>query len=260
MMRLFVPACIVTVVLASCGRTPQEQPAQEVRFEMKDFRAESAGGCKSDTILCAYYEVSYPVFFGLDSAVAQELQKRIDASVSMGNPEMEGKPMQQIAAEFVKSFEDFQKEMPESGGGWSYQANVNVEVLTDSLLSLSVNEEYYTGGAHGGNGVYFISIKPATGNDFTLEHLLKPGFKEALTKAGEKAFRTARELPDTTSFRNNGFEFPDDKFVLNQNYGFKKEGIVFYYNSYEVAPYAAGPTEVLIPYEEIKDWLKEPVR
>jgi hypothetical protein len=77
-----------------------------------------------------------------------------------------------------------------------------------------------------------------------------------LTKIAEQIFRKVKEIPDTASLNENYFEFPDDTFQLNKNYGFKKEGIVFYYNNYEIAPYAAGPTDVVIAYEHLKEWLK----
>jgi len=255
MRSLFFVATLVTVLFA-CSKK-QERKEKAVTFENKTFRVESQGGCTADTLQCAFYEVTYPVFAGLDTAVTAILKRSIDASVSMGNPEAEGKTMEQIGAGFIQDYEDFRKEMPEVPGGWNYKAEVTVETLVDSLLSLSVREEYYTGGAHGGYGVYYINLNPRTGKEFTLDNLFKHGYEGALAKAGEKAFRQARHLADTASLNGNYFEFPDDKFQLNRNYGFKKEGVVFYYNSYEIAAYAAGPTEVLIPYEEIKDWLKQ---
>ena len=246
---------VLAILMSACSKLPQESPTS-VNYEVRKIRVESEGGCQSDTASCAYYEVSYPVFSGLDSAVVKKLQQEIDATVSMQNPEAAGKSMQQIAAEFVKSYEDFKKEIPEEKNGWSYKANVNVSVLTDTLISLSVNEVYYTGGAHGGAAKYFINIHASTGKKYTLEDLLKPGFKEPLAKEGEKIFRKVRQLPDTASFQENAFEFPDDKFELNQNYGFDEKGIIFYYNNYEIAPYAVGPTEVFIPYDAIQTWLK----
>ena len=86
---------------------------------------------------------------------------------------------------------------------------------------------------------------------------MKSDYNDALTQIGDKIFRQSKQLSDTASLIDNYFEFPEDKFELNKNYGFKKEGIVFYYNNYEIAPYAAGPSEVLIPYNELKDWLKK---
>ena len=242
-------------ILFSCG-TKTEEKKVPVSFETKTFRLESQGGCKSDTLQCAYFEVIYPQFAGLDSSVIKIIDTKIDAAVSMGNPESQGRSMKEIGEIFIQDFEDFKTEIPEAFGGWHYTANVSVEVLTDTLLSLSVNDEYYTGGAHGGSSVYFINLNPKTGEAFTLDNILKPGYQSALTSIGNKVFRETRQIADTASLSDHYFEFPENTFELNKNYGFKKEGIVFFYNSYDIAPYAAGPTEVLIPYEELKDLMK----
>lgn len=255
MMKSLVYLVLFSLIFYGCSKTT-EKTKSTVRYELKNFRIESASGCTSDTMQCAYYEVNYPEFTGLDTAVTQSLIKRMDAAVSMGNPEAEGETKKEIGEGFLQDYQDFKNEVTDATGGWYYHADITTETLTDTLLSLSVVEEYFTGGAHGGYGTFFINIDPRTGADFKLSNLLKPGYEEPLTKLGDKSFRKVRELPDTASFMDNYFEFPDDKFALNQNYGFTKEGIVFYYNSYEIAPYAAGPTEVLIPYEQIKDWLK----
>jgi hypothetical protein len=253
-------AFVVVVILSAIGffscETKTERKETPISFQLKTFRAESTGGCKADTLPCAYYEVTYPEFSGLDSGTANIIKREIDASVSMGNPEATGQTMEQIGKGFINDYEEFKTEIPEGVGGWHYTAKVEVEVQTDSLLSLSVNDEYYTGGAHGGSGVYFINVNPRTGKKFTLDNLLKPGYQEPLREAGNRIFRQVRTLADTASLIENAFEFPEDKFELNQNYGFKQEGIVFFYNSYEIAPYAAGPTEVLIPYEELKAWMR----
>jgi hypothetical protein len=235
---------------------PTEEERSEINFAVKKFRVESTGGCSADTMHCAYYEVTYPEFAGLDTAVLAKLRRLIAATVSMGNPEADGKTMKQTGDTFIQSYQDFKNDIPESAGGWYYAAEVKVETLVDTLLSLSVQEAYFTGGAHGGHGTYFINISPKTGAAFTLDTFFKTGYYEPLTKLGEKVFRQVKAIPDTASLDDNGFEFPDDAFQLNTNYGFKKEGIVFYYNSYEIAPYAAGPTEVMIPYELLVNWIR----
>jgi hypothetical protein len=242
-------------VLLGCTPARQEEPLT-IRFEMVDFRLESEPGCSSDSSPCAFYQVTYPKFYKLESAVNVSLQRRMDATVSMGNPEAEGKSMKEIGDDFISNYREFELEMPDLATHWFYEAEITVEVITDSLLSLAVHEEYYTGGAHGGHGTYFISVNPQTGAEFVLDNLLKPGYNATLTKLGEGVFRRVHEIPDSVSLEANGFEFADDLFHLNQNYGFKKEGIVFYYNSYEIASYAAGPTEVLIPYKDLRDWLR----
>ena len=252
-MKRFV-VLLVGIPLVYCT-SPKEQPA-EITYTMKDFRLESKGGCRADTMQCAYYQVRYPEFSGLDTAVTRKLQGRIDESVSMGNPEAEGRSMQEIGSGFVGDFDTFKTEMPDLASGWYYTATVGVEISADTLISLVVEEEYYTGGAHGGHGTYFISLNPATGEPYTLSQFLKEGYEEPLRLLGEQVFRDVRSIPEPESLQENNFEFPDDRFQLNQNYGFRKEGIAFFYNSYEIAPYAAGPTEVLIPYEALREWIR----
>jgi hypothetical protein len=255
MMKSLLQVSLIAIIFFSCAKKAEDKKA-EVSYAMKNFRVESSGGCKSDTMQCASYEVNYPEFSGLDSVVERKIRRQVNATVSMGNPEAEGKSMEQIGEEFVQEYEDFNKEMPDAAGGWYYNADVSVEVLTDTLISMTVSQDYFTGGAHGGADTYFINVNPSTGAEFTLDNLLKNGYLEPLTSLGEQIFRKVKEIPDTASLNENYFEFPDDTFALNKNYGFKKEGIVFYYNNYEIAPYAAGPTEVIIPYETVREWIK----
>jgi hypothetical protein len=255
MMKDVLYVSLITIIIFSCSKKAEDKKA-EVSYAMKNFRVESSAGCKSDTLQCASYEVNYPEFSGLDSVVERKIRREIEAMVSMGNPEAQGKSMKQIGEDFIQEYVEFNKEMPDAAGGWYYNADVSVEVLTDTLISMTVSQDYFTGGAHGGADTYFINVNPSTGAEFTLDNLLKNGYQEPLTKLGEQIFRKVKEIPDTASLNENYFEFPDDTFQLNKNYGFRKEGIVFYYNNYEIAPYAAGPTEVMIPFETIREWIK----
>lgn len=256
MQRAFVFSLGV-LLFCCCQQKETALPSSAITYEQTSFRIESEGGCRADSARCASYEVSYPMFKGMDSSVVKTVLKRIDERVSMGNPETEGESMQAVGRKFVGDYDDFKKEMPD-GPGWYYEARVEVEVLTDTLLSLSVTEEYFTGGAHGGHGKYFININPETGVEFTLDNYFRSGYGDELRRIGERVFRREYELSDTSSLEENMFEFPDDRFDLNQNYGFTAAGVLFYYNSYEIAAYAMGPSEVLIPYDSIKQLAKQP--
>ena len=49
--------------------------------------------------------------------------------------------------------------------------------------------------------------------------------------------------------------FEDDVFQLPQTYFFTDKGLLLYYNVYEIASYADGPKELLIPYTEAVPYL-----
>ncbi len=255
----YVPVVALVFVALACGTMTQEgsNAASKPGFELKSFRKTSDNCTSPDS--CAVFEVSIPVFFGIDSVASQKINRNIELAFSMGDPDAMDKSLQQIADEFVRNYDDFTDEMNEFTQGWYYEGTSNVNVLNDTLISLALEESYYTGGAHGSGGKYFLNFDPRTGEMYQLDDFFMEGYELALNTAGEKVFRKERELAETDDLQENYFEFPDNKFRLNDNFGFSNKGITFYFNSYEIAPYAAGPTEIFIPFSEISSWLrKEP--
>jgi hypothetical protein len=78
-----------------------------------------------------------------------------------------------------------------------------------------------------------------------------------LNNVAEKIFCKVKELKPEDNLEEAGFWFKGNKFSFNENFGIRNEGLVFYFNSYEIAPYAMGPTEIMIPYSEIKNLVKQ---
>jgi hypothetical protein len=253
MLRYALAAVAGISVFTSCT-SPKEEKSL-IGYEMKTYRLTSRPGCDGDSA-CAEFEVSYPIFTGIDSVISQKINRELELVFSLGDPEAETKTLVQEATEFVESYKTFTSEVPDVDHGWFFHGEARVNILTDTLITIRIDEQYYTGGAHGGGGRYFVNINPATGNKVELGSIFKPGFEAQLAKAAEAAFRKNRELSPEADLLENGFEFPDNRFRLNDNYGFTTDGVVFFYNSYEIASYAAGPSEVFVPYSEVLDWLK----
>ncbi len=243
---------LVWILAVACGTKLKES---RTSVEMKKFVAESTVPCNSDSVPCARFEVNYPLFPGLDKTVQTKLQQQFDKAVNSGEPG-DVKSMDAEGKEFIDEYKEFKALTPDNATGWYRNVAITLLLFNDSLLSLQVTDESYAGGAHGNYALTFINVRPESGETFRLSDILKPGYDKALNVIGEEVFRKTRELPDTASFEFNGYTFPDNHFGLNDNYGFSQEGISFYFNSYEVAPYVMGPTEVLIPYDRIKEWMK----
>lgn len=251
----YLPYLLLAGIALGCS-TRKDERTTPVSFEMKKITAASPGGCQ-DGAACASFDVSYPQFSGWDSLRTLRLAAIIDTSLMRyDDAAARGKTMRQQADDFIKGHQDLKAEMPALAEAWHYKGTITPLVLADSLVSLEIREEYYTGGAHGGSSRHFINIRPESGADVTLTSLLKSGYEEPLTRLGEKIFRDSHNLSPTASLLENSFEFPDDKFQLPSNYGFAKDGIVFYYNSYEIGPYSSGPTELIIPYTNLKQLMR----
>jgi hypothetical protein len=250
MIRFTVGVFILLVFFPACTSLKKEEALAP--FKMETFKVESEGGCSSDTIACASFEVIYPTFPDLNEKVKGELQNSINKMIDG----KEGKTIEEKGRDFISDFKKFEAELPDNELGWSSSTNVSVLIYSDSLISLQVDTDVFTGGAHGSHLVRYINIEPQTSRPFLLDSFLKPGYMEFLREAGEEEFRAERELGPEVSLEEAGFSFPDNRFSLNDNYGFSKEGIVFFFNGYEVAAYAEGPTAIVIPYEKLVGWYK----
>jgi hypothetical protein len=247
----------VLIVLAgitfSCSQFSKREESK-TGFEIKTFHAESEN-CKSDSSLCATFDVSYPVFPQLDTAIQQIIADRLNATLMTGQ---EGTTLsvEEAGRNFIADFSKTKAEMPEFSMAWYFKSLSKVLINSDTLISIQTDVDVFTGGAHGMYSTSFVNIDPKNGALYLIDSFLKPGYQEYLNELGLEEFRKEQELADTTSLEDAGFTFPENRFQLNENYGFRKEGIVFFYNSYEVAPYSMGPTEIIIPYEKLSGWFK----
>ena len=76
-----------------------------------------------------------------------------------------------------------------------------------------------------------------------------------LTAIGESIFRKDENLSSTANLENEYF-FENSKFYLPQNFYISDKGLVFLYNPYEIKPYVAGTTELIIPFSSLKNIVK----
>lgn len=243
---------LFVLLIAACTTSKKEEKEISAPgYEMKTFRLESAGGCTSDTSSCAFYEITYPVFTNLSTIVTDSIMSSINRIMDNGNAETPGLPFDSLGRDFIHDFEVFKKDFPESAMGWYFEGVVDVDSISNTIICMTASTDYFTGGAHGGHGTYFINIDPVSGTRITLNDKLKSGYQEPLRQAGERIFK---ETYQTDSDSN--YEFEEGMFTLNNNYTFTSEGIKFVYNIYEIAPYVAGMQEITIPYKEIEELLK----
>jgi hypothetical protein len=128
-----------------------------------------------------------------------------------------------------------------------------VQVVTDSagLVSLRCAEQTFLGGAHPLSTVRLASFEASSGRRFVKRDLIAPDSEKTFSGVLEKAFRTVRNLSPEANLKNEGFWIEEGKFPVTSNIAVRPDGLLFYYNPYEVAPYSMGPTEVFIPFNDL---------
>ncbi len=88
-------------------------------------------------------------------------------------------------------------------------------------------------------------------NVFTLASQLKPGMLNQLKAIAERIFRKNEGLTSTQDL--DGYFFENGKFDLTDNFTITAKGLMFMYDYYEIKPFAAGTTNLVIPFNDLKD-------
>ncbi|PKP52766.1 MAG: hypothetical protein CVT92_07250 [Bacteroidetes bacterium HGW-Bacteroidetes-1] len=138
-------------------------------------------------------------------------------------------------------------------GGFSFQWNKSVRgsiVFTNNDLVCLKNSYYvFTGGAHGmQNHAYGIFLSE---NGFQLlpDLLFTENYRKELSVILTNTLKQSIGLPEEKSLSSEGYFV--DLVEPNDNIYLTPSGIGFYYNSYEIAPYSTGHTNIFISFDKI---------
>ena len=124
-----------------------------------------------------------------------------------------------------------------------YYATGQIVRNDPDTLVLSTYYYSYAGGAHGLGGTAYYNFNPRTGTEWTAETVFGEDNFPALRRY---LYEEARRLTDNELL----IDGPEEIEYLD-NFALLPEGVLFVFNPYELAPYAMGMVEVLVPYEEL---------
>jgi len=226
-------------------------------FEMREFRKQY-GTCPAPQEDCASVVVRYPEISGADAnsamgAIARDIMARLVAPVY---EDTEPGTLAELADTFIGAYKNMQTDFPDYRLGWMLEREASVEFTCDSLVSIAYTEMSFAGGAHPNSRKRFANYRMSDGSLIDLKDILVEGYRKQLTRAAEMAFRADRQLDEDDSLEEAGFWFEGGEFDLNDNFGIAAGGLVFHFGYYEIAPYAMGPTEIVVPYDKISSLIR----
>jgi hypothetical protein len=203
---------------------------------------------------CVKFTVEYP---SVVKAPAQETATKINAEILAAlQPKDAPRGFEAEAKNLIEDFENYRKEFPTSAIRYFVERKAKVITSHAGALSVQVDDGWFTGGAHPNTRRSYLNLRPQTGENIRFEDILIADNLPGLTAAGEAAFRVERGLAADKTVQSAGYTFPGGKFELNRTWGIGADGLVFYFNSYEIAPYSAGPTELKIGWDAARLALK----
>ncbi len=107
----------------------------------------------------------------------------------------------------------------------------------------------YSGGAHGYFGLSYNNYTKK-GKLIKLKELFIKDYSTKLNTIALKAYKRYRGLKANESLVNDCWF--ENSFILANEFAITPNGLEFYYNNYEVTPYACGQIKFIIPYRELE--------
>ena len=233
--------------------TTQAPVVEEVKKPVLNFNIETLNkvskSCAVDSNSCATVDITVPQAVG--TVAADPINARITGALveglSVGDVRTTG--LSAAVDSFVDGYDVFLEEMKAEGqefiSSWAFEVEGNVLFQDSQYVTVELPFYTYTGGAHPNSFTVLLTFDATTGEEVDVHELIRNDTTSVKVLAKE-AFIVARDLPPGAELQESGFFF-GNVFTLPANIGITEGGLYLVYNPYEVAPYAAGSTEFLVP-------------
>lgn len=254
---------------AGAAGTPAAAPAEagpeinpgspdSSRYEIRVFERKS-GECKDPYRNCVSVRVTYPEILGTPIVGAEETVTPFIMMAALRSPmdTLYHDNLGELADAFIGDYEALKEDMPDYQTGWFLERSIDILYNGPRILSLAVSDFTFTGGAHPNSNTEYVSLDLATGDRLGLPDLLVEGYETRLTKIAEAEFRRQKQITPDEGLTEAGYWFEDGKFRLNDNFAVTDEGLVFYFNNYEIASYADGPTRLVLTMDDLEPLLRK---
>lgn len=156
---------------------------------------------------------------------------------------------------FIADFKEHEKyllqDTIEIGASLSWQIILQNDIVYKDKKFISIMKELfaYTGGAHGNTNRFYYVYSFDKEKIVLASDIFKENSCNDLIELQKSSLNKIFE--DTSGFWLDGLK-------CDQNFYVVESGLVFHYDQYEIASYAAGPIDIFLSFEEIEPFLREP--
>ena len=255
---------VLALVLVSCGAFDNgEVPPQVIEQDRLEFKTltkeQTFEDCLAGADGCTYVRLDYPVLIDAPEGYAvTAVTESVFSSLTDNYADEESyASVDALMQAFIHEYRGLKQDQPSYEHAWFLERKVFVLRNTPEILSTSLSEHIFTGGAHGMATVTFSNLDPRTGEIVRLADVLVEDYEAKLLPLAEARFREVRGIEEGMSLTDAGFTlFENGVFALTDNFAIGDDELTFYYKADEVAPYALGSTEIVLRHDELNGLLK----
>ncbi|MCX7551147.1 DUF3298 and DUF4163 domain-containing protein [Xanthomarina sp. F2636L] len=229
--KIFIYAIIISLISQTCK--------EEKTVEFKEISKTT----NTNTLV----EINIPEASGNDDiskAINHSIEQHIIASLNVKDANNHlPKTIEESIDVFNNEYTTFKNDFSDSVLSWEAQIDGEVMYQSPDIISMAITTYLNTGGAHGNLSISFLNFNAQTGKQLKNEDLLEDhlAFIEIAKTYFDEEIADKKEL-----------YFEPENFKLPENIGFSEEGVILLYNTYEIAPYSSGITEIQIPWQDLQ--------
>jgi hypothetical protein len=242
-------------VLEGDWKKPADSYSQSFGFYAVEQIVEFTGGAKFITKTINEKDASkrsesfaqYPEISGVAEKSAAKFNSLIKDRVT------------QFTNSYKKQLSDYSaediKDLPETMGLENY-ISYNVVLANNDLASVVLSNYEFLGGAHGMTVYSTVNYDLKNNKELKLADIFEPNsdYVKAISDYSIAELKKSLGEMQDEEMINDGAGAKADNF---SNWNLTKKGLMFTFEAYQVAAYAAGTQTVIIPFEKLKDVLRK---
>lgn len=209
---------------------------------------------------CPEVSIAIPKALGLSKiskTINTALEEELISLLSFDD-ELEVTSIDDALVSFKNGYLELHRLYDDEPTGWEAKIEGAVSFEDANFVTIVLDSYLFTGGAHGYSSKRFLNFDKKKGVELENSELFKNA--EEFREFAEEMFRQNEDIPQNESINYTGFMFEQDSFYLPENMGFTKDGLKLLYNPYEVASYADGAIELVLPHGKVKKYLAKKPR
>ena len=180
--------------------------------------------------------------FGLSGATGEEnFKQAID--------EHKNRNIARAKSDLEEMYADIEADEDDIKLKYSYDDEIRVEENNDGYVTFYSCGDDYRAGAHGMPWQYRFTVDLATGKQLKWADIIKISMKTKLKPLLKKAVLDQYFADDPNMM--DSFDLPGAEPALTP------KGVWFGWGAYEIACYAAGMPECVVPYDKLQDYLTD---
>ena len=157
--------------------------------------------------------------------------------------------------DFKTICEDSIQYMPTDDIVFEAELKSELKYNSNGVVSIVFNNYQYAGGAHGSTTYYTLNVDTNLQKVLTFDDVFVKGCEPELKKLIIKGLeKLNKEYGGNLSYFDDYEDYLKEAFDSQYIY-FTENGVTFIYNESLIAPYAAGPMFVEIPFKDLEEYM-----